>query len=924
MPDATVTSTITVTIDGKQVAVPPGTTLYDAARSAGIDIPVLCHSPKLEPVAVCRMCVVEVQGARVLQAACIRQAEEGMVVQTQSDTVTRSRAMLTELLMSDYPQADHGHNGHAQHLTGKANLLLDLAVQQGITAPRFPGRPVEHGRDGSSAVIQVNHDACIMCDRCIRACDDVQCNDVIGRAGKGYTARIAFDNDLPMGQSSCVSCGECMAACPTGALIDKPLTLPVLPEAHLKKVDSLCPYCGVGCSITYTVDTQQNTILQVAGRESPVNHSRLCVKGRYGFDYAHHQERLLVPLIRKPEYYPKAVEGLAHPREAFREATWDEALDLAAQRFMAIKQQFGGQALAGFGSAKCSNEDNYLFQKLIRAVFGTNNVDHCTRLCHASSVAALMEQIGGGSVSNPFSDCLETDAIFIIGSNTTHNHPVAATFMKQAAKAGTTLIVADPRRPEMADYADYYVRFNPGTDVALLNGMMHIIIREGLYDEQFIEERTEQFDQLREAVQHYTPRTVARLTGISEQRITDVALAYGQAERAMIFWGMGISQHTTGTDNARCLVNLALLTGNIGRPGTGLHPLRGQNNVQGASDVGLIPMVYTGYQSVTEAAVQEKFERTWGVKLDPQPGLTVVEIMSAVLEGSIKAMFMMGENPFLSDPNINKVKKCLAAMDFLVVQDIFLTETAAYADVILPGTSFPEKTGTYTNTDSRVQLARKAVEPPGQVRVDWHIIADLANRMGYPMPYASEEEIWQEIVSLTPPFAGITYERLEQQGIPWPCPEPDHPGIPIRFTDTFPRGKAKFVPAEFAPAKELPDEDYPLVLNTGRVLQHWHTGTMTRRAKALDEIAPEALLEMTPEDMQALGVADGEYVRVVSRRGEVVVKALRSQKPSRGSVFLPFHFKEAAANLLTIDALDPYGKIPEFKFCAVRVEKCVR
>ena len=490
-----------------------------------------------------------------------------MVVQTQSDSVKRSRAMLTELLMADYPQTAPEHNGHAQRTTGKANLLLDLAAQQGITAPRFPARPVEAGQDVSSAVIQVNHDACIMCDRCIRACDDVQCNDVIGRAGKGYTARIAFDNDQPMGQSTCVSCGECMAACPTGALIDKPLTLPVLPETHVKKVDSLCPYCGVGCSITYTVDTQRNTILQVAGRESPVNHGRLCVKGRYGFDYAHHQERLVVPLIRKPEHYPKAVEGLDNPREAFREATWDEALDMAAQRFMTIKQRFGSQALAGFGSAKCSNEDNYLFQKLIRAVFGTNNVDHCTRLCHASSVAALMEQIGSGSVSNPFADCLETEAIFIIGSNTTHNHPVAATFMKQAAKAGTTLIVADPRRPEMADYADYYVRFNPGTDVALLNGMMHVIIREGLYDEQFIEERTEQFDQLREAVQHYTPRVVARLTGVSEQRIIDIARAYGQAERAMIFWGMGISQHTTGTDNARCLINLALLTGNIGRPG---------------------------------------------------------------------------------------------------------------------------------------------------------------------------------------------------------------------------------------------------------------------------------------------------------------------------------------------------------------------
>ncbi|MEE9148899.1 MAG: formate dehydrogenase subunit alpha, partial [Candidatus Tectomicrobia bacterium] len=827
MAEAAVTQTLTVTIDGAKVEVQPGTTLYDAAKSAGIDIPVLCHAPTLQPVAVCRLCVVEVEGARVLQAACMRQAEDGMVVRTQSDKVQRSRRMLVELLMSDYPQGGRGHGeAHGAHngYTGKPNLLLDLARQQGITAPRFPARPFDRGRDLSSKVIQVDHNACIMCDCCIRACDDVQNNEVIGRGGKGYAARIIFDDDQPMGESTCVSCGECMAACPTGALTDIPLTLPVLADTALKQVDSLCPYCGVGCAITYSVDAPTNTIVQVSGRNSPINHGRLCVKGRYGFDYAHHQERLTVPLIRQPEYYPKAVESLEHPRQAFREATWDEALDLAAQRFMAIKRQYGGQALAGFGSAKCSNEDNYLFQKLIRVVFGTNNVDHCTRLCHASSVAALMEQLGGGSVSNPFSDCLDTDAIFIIGSNTTHNHPVAATFMKQAAKAGTILIVADPRRPEIADHADYYVRFNPGTDVAFLNGLIHVIIREELYDAQFIEERTEDFDRLRDTVQAYTPRVVSRLTGIPEPRLIEVARAYGGAGRAMIFWGMGISQHTTGTDNSRCLINLALLTGNIGRPGTGLHPLRGQNNVQGASDVGLIPMVYTGYQSVEDTAVREKFERAWGVDLDPKAGLTVIEIMSEVLEGNIKAMLMMGENPFLSDPNINKVKKCLAAMDFLVVQDIFLTETAAYADVILPGTSFAEKTGTYTNTDARVQLARKAIEPPGQARVDWHIIADLAGRMGYPMHYDSEEQIWQEIVSVTPVFGGITYDRLQSEGLPWPCPQPDHPGELIRFTDTFPRGKGKFVPAEYAPARELPDDVYPFVLNTGRVLEHWHTG----------------------------------------------------------------------------------------------------
>src|SRR5499427_8303890 len=876
MSDTTVASTVTVTIDGHQVTVPPGTTLYDAALSAGITIPVLCHSPKLQPVAVCRMCVVEVQGARVLQASCIRQAEDSMVVQTQSDAVKRSRAMLTELLMTDYPQTASKHNGHAQRATGKANLLLDLAAQQGITAPRFPGRPVEVGRDASSAVIQVNHNACIMCDRCIRACDDVQCNDVIGRAGKGYTARIAFDNDLPMGQSTCVSCGECMAACPTGALIDKPLTLPLLANDAVKKVDSLCPYCGVGCSITYTVDTERNTILQVAGRESPVNHGRLCVKGRYGFDYAHHQERLVVPLIRKPEYYPKAVEGLANPREAFREASWDEALDLAAQRFMAIKQRFGGQALAGFGSAKCSNEDNYLFQKLIRAVFGTNNVDHCTRLCHASSVAALMEQIGSGSVSNPFADCLETEAIFIIGSNTTHNHPVAATFMKQAAKAGTRLIVADPRRPEMADYADYYVRFNPATDVALLNGMMHVIIREGLYNEQFIEERTEQFDQLRKTIQHYTPRVVARLTGVPEQLVIDIARAYGAAERAMIFWGMGISQHTTGTDNARCLVAMCSITGNVGRPGSGLHPLRGQNNVQGASDMGLIPMFYPDYKKADDPGVRARFEGLWDTPdLDPKRGLTVTEIIGSVLKGGVRGMYMLGENPFLSDPNINKVRKALAALEFLVVQDIFLTETAEFADVILPASSYLEKDGTYTNTDRRVQLGRKVLDPPGQARVDWEVVQDIANRIGLDWNYSSPREVFDEIVSVMASYKNLSYDNLGPSGKLYPNPDPEHSdGTVVMFGEKFntPDGLAHLVPAEWLPAKELPNEEYPFVLNTGRLLQHWHTGSMTRRSYALDAISPRAEVYVNPEDAAELGLADGEMARVTSRRGTIVLE----------------------------------------------------
>ncbi len=949
---------VNLTIDNQPVSVAPGTTLWEAARIAGIQIPVLCHSPNLDPVAVCRVCAVQVEGARVYPAACIRAAEDGMVVHTRSEAVQRARRLVVELLLADHPRPCEQHR-----LAGNCELEL-LGEQFGIGEPRFAGRsgvqdnaaqtrnagmPERRNaarltlKDTSSSVINVDHAACILCDRCIRACDQVQVNEVIGRGGKGYGAHIVFDNDRPMGESTCVSCGECMAACPTGALTDKPLVIPFDPPA-MRQVDSACPYCGVGCSITYHV--QQDTLVKVSGRpEGPANRGRLCVKGRYGFDYAEHPHRLTVPLIRRDDYYPKRAlsaeieegdfrrrkrkgpgdtEGDAETHRtlmaAFREATWDEALELMARRYSAIKQAHGPGGLAGFGSAKCSNEDNYLFQKLVRAVFGTNNVDHCTRLCHASSVAALMETIGSGSVSNVFADVLLTDVALIVGSNTTENHPVAATFIKQAARRGTKLIVIDPRRPDIADHADLYIRFKPGTDVALFNSIMHVILAEGLQDDAFIAARTEDFAALRVLLEQYPPELGEQITGVPRETIVEIARLYGKAERAMIFWGMGISQHTTGTDNARCLISLALMTGQIGRPGAGLHPLRGQNNVQGASDSGLIPMVYTDYQPVGDPAVRARFEAAWGVPLDPKPGLTVVEIMTAALNGEIRGMFMMGENPFLSDPNINKVKKALASLEFLAVQDIFLTETAEFADVVLPATSFPEKDGTYTNTDRRVQLAQKAVEPPGQARADWEVIADLARRMGYPMEYRSTEEIFTELASLSPSIAGISHERLRREGsVCWPCPSPDHPGTPTLFTESFPRGRGLFSPAEWAPARELPDAEFPFVLNTGRVLQHWHTGTMTRRSRALDEISPHPFVDIHPDDAARLGLAEGDPVRLESRRGAVVVPARLTRRVDPGNVFMPFHFREAAANLLTIDALDPTAKIPEFKFCAVRL-----
>ena len=958
---------VTLTLDGRRVTAPEGATIWEAARSAGIEIPTLCHDPGMRPVAVCRVCVVDVENARTLPAACIRQVEEGMVVRTDTERVRRTRRTLVELLEAGQPKAPDRRKPVEQDEL--ARLGRQLAARPERFAPSA-ANATQH-EDVSSPVIAVAHNACILCDRCIRACDDVQVNDVIGRTGKGCGTRIAFDNDLPMGKSSCVSCGECVAACPTGALTDIPLVdtagsspgseqpaadpeslsdrVQHVPsdvvsqedERDVTRIDSLCPYCGVGCGITYHV--RNNRVLRATGREETHTEGRLCVKGRYGYDYTHHPQRLLKPLIRREDAYPKqplsadftdyrefrrslrSADWNDRIREVYREAEWDEALDLAARKLLEIKQSNGPGALAGFGSAKVTNEEAYLFQKLIRVVFGTNNVDHCTRLCHASSVAALTEAIGSGAVSNAFQDVLDTDVIFVIGSNTEDNHPVAATYMKQAVQKGIKLYVLDPRRPTIADHATRYVRFKPGTDVALLNGLMHVILREGLQDDAFIADRTEEIEALAESVRSYNPEMTSRITGVSAELIEELARVYGRAERAIIFWGMGISQHVKGTDNARALISLCLMTGNIGRRGTGLHPLRGQNNVQGASDVGLIPRYYPGYQPVTDQEVRRRFESAWGKALDPEDGLTVVEIMHGALDGHIAGMFMMGENPFLSDPNMNKVRKALQNLSFLVVQDIFLTETAEFADVVLPASTAIEKRGTYVNTNRMVQIGRQAIQPPGEARLDGDILIDLANRMirmeqgdaRDAWEYGSPEEVWEEIVGLTPIFNGITYEAMEQRTVVWPLDEP------ILFGDTFPIGRGRFMPVSFAPPDELPDAEFPFVLNTGRLLQHWHTGTMTRRAKALDAIAPEAFVEMTPADLDLLGVVDGEPVVVSSRRGAITLKSKASTRVAEGNVFIPFHFKEAAANILTNDALDPEGKIPEFKYCAVAVEKVV-
>jgi formate dehydrogenase major subunit len=660
------------------------------------------------------------------------------------------------------------------------------------------------------------------------------------------------------------------------------------------------------------------------GRDGPSNKSRLCVKGRFGFDYVHHPQRLLKPLIRLAGV-PKDPHNMidpGNPLSAFREASWEEALDLAASRLLEIRNAHGSRALAGFGSAKGSNEEAYLFQKFVRTGFGTNNVDHCTRLCHASSVAALMECLNSGAVSNQVADVQHADVIVIIGANPTVNHPVAATFMKNAIERGTKLILMDPRRTELARFATHFLQFRPDTDVALLNAMLCAIIEEGLIDAAFIAARTSGFEELKERVLKYTPEKMAPVCGVDAKTIREAARLYATSHGSMIFWGMGISQHVHGTDNARCLIALALITGQIGRRGTGLHPLRGQNNVQGASDMGLIPMVYPDYRSVEDDETRQTFEKLWGATLDRKRGLTVVEIMNAALRHDIRGMYIMGENPAMSDPDLEHARKALAALDWLVVQDLFLTETASFADVVLPASAFPEKTGTFTNTDRRVQLGRQALEVPGDVRQDLWIIQEMARRFNLRWNYTQASEVWAEIRQAVPSCAGITWQRLENEhAVTYPCLHEGDPGDEVIFVDRFPTadGRGKLVPADFTRAAEVPDSEFPMVFITGRLLEHWHTGAMTRRAEVLDAIEPVATASLNPADMQRLRVEPGDYVNVESRRGKVTALARRDAGIPVGAVFMPFAFVEAAANLLTNPALDPFGKIPEYKYCAVRV-----
>ncbi|HKJ08124.1 MAG TPA: formate dehydrogenase subunit alpha [Gammaproteobacteria bacterium] len=900
---------IRFSLNGRELDARPEETILQAAQRGGIEIPHLCYMDGMRADGNCRSCMVEIEGERVLAPSCCRTPSEGMTVQSASERAVKAQKLVMELLQSDMPERAYTRD----------NELDNWSVKLGLGKPRFAPRP-EPAPDDSHPAMSVRLDACIQCTRCVRACREEQVNDVIGYAFRGDHAKIVFDFDDPMGDSSCVGCGECVQACPTGALMP---AYEVGLQATDKQVQSVCPYCGVGCQLTYNV--KDNHILFVEGRDGPANHSRLCVKGRYGFDYVNHPHRLTRPLIRRADM-PKSVDidavDPADPLHLFREATWEEALAAAAGGLDRIRQVHGPRALAGFGSAKGSNEEAYLFQKLVRTGFGSNNVDHCTRLCHASSVAAMLEMIGSGAVSNQVEDVAEAEVIIVIGANPTENHPVAATFMKNAARAGKTLIVIDPRRTGLAHYADYVLQFKPDTDVALLNAIMHSVIEQGLVDEDFIANRTTGYEALKEHLAPFSPEAMAPVVGIDAATLREVARVYAGARASMIFWGMGISQHVHGTDNARALISLALMTGQVGRPGTGLHPLRGQNNVQGASDVGLIPMVFPDYQGVGDTDARARFEKLWGTTLDPDPGLTVVEIVHAIIADQIRGMYIMGENPAMSDPNLGHARHALAKLEHLVVQDLFLTETACFADVILPASAFPEKTGTFTNTDRRVQLGRQALDPPGDARQDLWIIQEMARRLGLDWDYSGPEPVFDEMRRAMPSIAGITWQRLQaEHGVTYPCREEGDPGEPVIFTESFPTGtsRAQFTPAPFINAAELPDTEYPFVLITGRQLEHWHTGAMTRRATVLDAIEPEPVATLHPDELDALGARPGDTLILKSRRGQVRAFARADVGLQAGQVFLPFCYHEAAANLLTNEALDPDAKIPEFKFCAVQV-----
>jgi formate dehydrogenase alpha subunit len=918
---------ISLHIDGRSVAVAEGQTILEAAASAGITIPTLCHHPDLSPVGSCRVCLVDA-GTEHLVPACKTLVQDGQIIETNTPHIREARRFVLELLLQNYrDDSDRTEIGDSEFLS----LVREYGVQREevlTDPPRFVADSDPH------PFIRVNLNKCILCTRCLRACDEVQGRFVWHLAERGHDVRLVAGTDTTMLQAGCESCGACVAYCPTGALQDR-----LVPADHVtgQRVTTTCGYCGVGCQ--FDLNVRDHRVVGVSSNpKAPVNGMALCVKGRYGYGFLHHADRLTSPRVRRYLLDGSRKPALVEQRGDWIDVDWGTALRIVVERFARIHGEDGPGALALLASAKCTNEENYLVQKLARQVLGTNNVDHCARLCHSSTVAGLAMSFGSGAMSNSMADVAEqAAAFFVIGSNTTEQHPVFGARLRQAVhQRGAKLLVADPRRIDLCDFATLHIRQRPGTDVALLNGLMRMILERGDHDASFIESRSEGFEAFRESLAKYTPEFVSQTTGVSVGELEQAAELLGQSHPLAVIWAMGITQHTTGVLNVLALANLQMLLGNMGVPGGGVNPLRGQNNVQGACDMGALPNVFPGYQAVTDAKAQSKFSAGWAMSPDSpiasRLGLTVTEMLAAAKRGDVRGLFILGEDPALTEPDSNHARRCLAATEFVVLQEILNSETAAYADVLLPGSAFAEKDGTFTNTERRVQLVRAAITPPGIARPDWWILSELGNRLMRQLgrepvgpqaawSYAHPRDILREIAELTPSYAGISFERLERgDQLQWPVPTAVHPGTPILHVDQFTRGKGKFHVTEHLPARELPDAEFPFLLTTGRVLVHWHGGELTRRVPGIVSLCPESTLELSPDDAVRLQIQSGDALQIRSRRGEMLARANVTSRVSPGIVFANFHFPaEGNANNLTINAVDPVAKIPEYKVCAVSV-----
>jgi formate dehydrogenase alpha subunit len=895
--------TVTVTLDGAAISVPAGSSVLDAVIAAGGHVPHLCKDKDQAPIGSCRTCLVEIAGVRGLRASCHTPAAEGMVVSTASELAERVRRTVLELTAG---MVDAQAVASAGVPSGEFRAELD---RYGARPGRYDARAREH-EDASSPFFDADMSACILCGRCVEACQGVQHIGAIAIAGSGREARVAAALDRPIGESICTSCGQCVSVCPTGALLAKPQPLKLVE----REVSTVCPYCGVGCGVALQIDADDRIISVQDQPGNPSSQGMLCVKGRFGSSFVHHADRLTQPLIRR--------DGVLKP------ASWDEALDLVARKLVEHRGSF-----AALASAKGTNEDGYVYQKFVRLLMGTNSIDHCSRLCHGPSVKAMMLQLGSGATSNSYEDYEDAGCLMVVGSDTSSNHPVIASRLRRAIDTrGTQLIVVNPMRIDLCDYTDMWLRPNPGTDVALFNSLARAMLDAGMEDRDFIAARTEGFGAWRASLDACAPEETERLTGVPAVLVRRAARAYARpaSSGSCLLWGMGVTQHTCGTDNAHALVNLALAAGQVGKPGSGISPLRGQNNVQGCGDAGCLPDQLPGLQGLAPEVVR-KFAQAWGGELSAAPGLTATEMIEEAAVGRLACMYVVGENPLLSEPHLAHAKVAMERLKFLVVQEIFMTETAELADVVLPSTSFAEKEGTFTNSERRVQRVRRAIPPVGDSRPDWQIVCDVAARVARLLgrgadgfSFGDPAEIFDELASLAPSMSGISHARLDREGgIQWPCPTPDHPGTPRLFAETFPLGRGKFVPVtQGPPAAELPSRRFPYMLNTGRVLYHWHGGTMTRRVKGLLARSPSVRVAIHPLDAADLGIANGEVIIVTSRRGKLQGEALVTEAVAHGEIFVPFvKLAESAANFLTNAVYDPKSKIPEYKVCAVRIDK---